>query len=439
MFYKIHFLFLLFAFVLVGCSNEKNTITNSANNSGKIALKFDKLNAPSSVVLITATLKREGFTEITGQLNIKTDSSAELLLNEIPEGNWQLLVEAQDSLGKIIYSGETDVTIVADFITSVNLTLLPTTSGVGSIYLYVSWGQTVGMHKWIDYYKNPILQKKQSPLSPNVIALPKILYDNGLYKMYYQNVFDGAKALIGYSESTDGYKWNFPFSGSVSPTDSSYYGWDSYTRGIGPVIKIGERYFLYYYGFENQYSLWQIGLATSFDGNHFTKRSEPVIKATDTERLLVAGDILKVDNEYFLYYTYGDASSGSYIKGISLAVSNDGVNWERYPQNPVLIPTQSWEGRGIGHPSVIYDGGEFKMIYMEASGVGFGVATSKDGKNWTKKNNNPVFTSKDTYQNWSQGVFYPFIRKIDNKYKLFYTGSNYLGELCIGVAEKNSW
>ena len=79
------------------------------------------------------------------------------------------------------------------------------------------------------------------------------------------------------------------------------------------------------------------------------------------------------------------------------------------------------------------------MVYMDATGSGFGIATSKDGKNWVKSNNNPVFTSKNTFQQWSYGVYYPFIRKIDNKYKLFYTGSNYLGELCIGVAEKNSW
>lgn len=439
MFNKISFLLLLFAFVLVGCSTEKENITNTANNSGKIALKFDKVNAPSSVVIITATLKREGFQEISGQLNIKSDSSAELLLSEIQEGKWHLIVEAQDSLGKIIYAGETDVTIVADYITSVNLTLLPTNSGVGSIYIYVTWGQISDLNKWEDYNQNPIIQRQQSPLFPNEIALSKIIYENGLYKMYYQNVFNTAKALIGYSESSNGYTWKFPFTSSVSPTDSSNYGWDSYTRGIGPVIKVGERYFLYYYGFENQYSLWQIGLATSFDGIHFTKRSEPVLKATDTERLVVASDILKVDNKYFLYYTFGDASSRNYVKGISLAISNDGINWERYSQNPIIIPTQVWEGGGVGHPSVIYDNGEFKMIYMEASGAGFGLATSKDGKNWQKGVKNPVFTSKDTYQNWSQGVYYPFMRKIDNKYKLFYTGTNYSGELCIGIAEKTSW
>lgn len=433
------YLFVLITFFFVSCSKENNTIVDSTKSPGKISLKFDKTNAPSSVVFINAFLRREGFNDINGYLNIKTDSSAELLLNDIPEGTWHLLVEAQDSLGKIIYAGETDVTIVSNFITQVNLTLLPTTTGVGSIYISVNWGQIVPGNSWVDYSKNPIFQKKQSPLNPNVVALPKILYENGLYKMYYQNVFSSAKALVGYAESVDGYSWNSPYLSSVSPKDTNLYSWDGYTQGIGPVIKDGNQYFLYYYGFQNQYDYWQIGLATSTDGKHFTKNLNPVIKATETERLVVAGDILKINNMFYLYYTYGDASSKAYIKGISLAISSDGINWERYAQNPILIPTQYWEGKGIGHPSVIYDGGEYRMVYMDAVGNGFGVATSKDGKNWLKENNNPVFTSKNTSQRWSEGVFYPFIRKIDNKYKLFYTGSNYLGELCIGIAEKNEW
>ncbi|OIO23707.1 MAG: hypothetical protein AUJ54_01120 [Ignavibacteria bacterium CG1_02_37_35] len=436
---KKYFIFLLVPFLFLSCSKDNNTIVDSTKSPGKISLKFDKANAPSSVVFINASLKRDGYTNIHGNLNIKTDSSAELLLNDIPEGTWHLLIEAQDSLGKIIYAGETDVTIVSNFITQVNLTLLPTTTGVGSIYIYITWGQSIPTTGWIDFIKNPIFLKKQSPLGPNDIALPKILYENGLYKMYYQNVFSSAKALIGYAESIDGYNWNSPYQSSVSPKDSNLYSWDSYTRGIGPVIKDRDQYFLYYYGFHNQYDYWQIGLATSSDGNHFTKKLNPVIKATDTERLTVAGDILKVNNIFYLYYTYGDASTGEFIKGISLAVSSDGVNWERYAQNPVLTPTQNWEGKGIGHPSVIYDGGEFRMVYMDAVGSGFGVATSKDGKSWAKSNHNPVFTGKNTSQQWSYGVYYPFVRKIDNKYKLFYTGSNYLGELCIGIAEKNEW
>ena len=390
-------------------------------------------------MLITASLRREGFSEISGHLNIKTDLSAELLMNDIPEGTWHLIVEAQDSLGKVIYIGETDVTIVENFITQVNLTLLPTSSGVGSIYIYVTWGQTLPLKSWIDYSKNPIFLKKQSPLNPNDIALSKILYENGVYKMYYQNVFSSAKALVGYAESMDGYNWKTPYLYSVSPLDTNLTSWDAYTKGIGPVLKDGDQYLLYYYGFQNQSAYWQIGLATSLDGKHFAKRSDPVIKATETERLVVAGDIIKVNNMFYLYYTYGDASSTNYIKGISLAISNDGVNWERYSQNPILTSTQNWEGRGIGHPSVIYDGNEFKMVYMDADGTGFGIATSKDGKNWLKSGINPVFTAKNTFQNWSRGVYYPFLRKIDNKYKLFYTGNNYLGELCIGIAEKVEW
>ena len=53
------------------------------------------------------------------------------------------------------------------------------------------------------------------------------------------------------------------------------------------------------------------------------------------------------------------------------------------------------------------------MIYQMYANTdsAFGMATSPDGKNWTKSIANPVFTSGKTYNKWASGIDYPFLMK----------------------------
>lgn len=66
------------------CSEQSNPTNNKEN--GKILLKIDRANAPSGVSLVTATLSREGFSNISGTLNLQSDSSADILLDNIAAG-----------------------------------------------------------------------------------------------------------------------------------------------------------------------------------------------------------------------------------------------------------------------------------------------------------------------------------------------------------------
>ncbi len=53
---------------------------------------------------------------------------------------WHLKVDAEDDSGLVLYTGETEVQIFAGFTSQVYLTLQPTGSGTGSIYINVTWG-----------------------------------------------------------------------------------------------------------------------------------------------------------------------------------------------------------------------------------------------------------------------------------------------------------
>ncbi len=72
---KIIWLFLI-SLLLLSCNYQSNPIETKIN--GKLLLKIDRANAPSSVTLVTATLSREGFSNISTTLNLQSDSTADI-------------------------------------------------------------------------------------------------------------------------------------------------------------------------------------------------------------------------------------------------------------------------------------------------------------------------------------------------------------------------
>src|SRR5687767_403699 len=71
-----------------------------------------------------------------------------------------------------------------------------------------------------------------------------------------------------------------------------------------------------------------------------------------------------------------------------------GTTWTKYESNPIITqgPSGSWDSNSISSGQVIYDGQIYSMWYSGNNGVieQIGLATSLDGKNWTKYAGNPV-------------------------------------------------
>jgi hypothetical protein len=111
--------------------------------------------------------------------------------------------------------------------------------------------------------------------------------------------------------------------------------------------------------------------------------------------VLVHGDT----GEYHLYYGgHADLTAPMGIPSgtaIGLAVSVDGVSFERRTTEPVLSPGEvgSWDSEAVAFPSVFYDNGRFQMWYQGWDGNEWatGRAVSVDGRSWSKDPANPVF------------------------------------------------
>src|SRR5664280_958897 len=213
--------------LIIGCSKNDTIANPSSSSNGGISFKFDPKTVPEGVTLISATLTKANFTTITKNLNLISDSTGDVSIPAIQVGTWHLKVDAKDNNGTIIYTGETDVIVQENIVVQLNLTLNPVSSGTGTIYIFVTWG-TNNNGKWIDFGGNPILTRTNNPSLPNHVAMGKILFDNGIYKMWYQAVYNSAVASIWYAESQDGISWNTIRSSPVlSPGTSG--SWDDYS------------------------------------------------------------------------------------------------------------------------------------------------------------------------------------------------------------------
>jgi len=378
-------------------------------------------------------MTRENHTPIVANLNLTSDTTATLLIQEIAIGSWHLLVQAYDNNNNVAYEGETSVTINENQTTSVNLVLQPNSTGKGDVLIYVSWGNILSHPQWNDYQNSPFFFRQGDENDMMGIVSRHILYEDNIYKMWFTTLTSQWTGRIFYATSTDGIQWQRVSNQPV--LNVSQNSWDSRSVGNGPVIRINGAYRIYYGGRTSDNAHNHIGMAVSQDGLTWEKFPTPIIYAEPGwEFQLGASDIIKINGIYHLYY-YG-YSNNSYK--IGLATSLDGVVWNKYPGNPILSPTKPWEGSGIYHPTVYLDDGLYKMIYMTSSTTtsGLGMAYSSDGKNWTKYNNNPVFTTSRLTNNWAYRIGFPSVIKIDNSYRLYYSGRrNYSGDWALGFAQ----
>jgi hypothetical protein len=164
-------------------------------------------------------------------------------------------------------------------------------------------------------------------------------------------------------------------------------GWFMYENGM---------YHVWYGGWKGNYdhavkNFVKLGYAYSTDGIHWTKSSgNPIYSQHWTEDMAV----VKSGNTYYMFaeneYT-GDGDGAT----IDLYTSADKVHWTRH--GVVLSPGDDvWDANAVGTPTVWKEANTWYMLY-EGFGSGLagqvGLATSLDGKNWSRHPQNPVLTN----------------------------------------------
>lgn len=337
---------------------------------------------------------------------------------------------------------------------------------IGGICLVISCSQDEEVVPVVESPRLSTLQWERNPENPVVtgeegsiedLADPTVIYDNGIFKMWAGGVkADKTIAYVCYSESGDGVAWSQPE--IVFEPQLGTNTWDNQKVEVPTVIKDeqesdpNKRYKMWYGGANTATpDNTVIGYAFSPDGMTWTRLAEedspygvaglvmkPGFEIGDAG---VVSDptVIKKDQVYHIWYNSFGANNEIMI---SYATSMDGYNWEKYGNNPVMVPTESWEELGPGditkdvsHPFVgIHpDSEEFYMVYgsFNASQYetydGLGYASSKDGVDWIKDNTNPFFISNVGIKAEQLGIHAVSVVFVGETFYLFYGAADQSG------------
>lgn len=117
--------------------------------------------------------------------------------------------------------------------------------------------------------------------------------------------------------------------------------------------------------------------------------------------------------------------NGNRTNDIELAISKDGINWEKCKHNPVFT--------GGYAPTVIKEGQLYKMWYVIGGFPDFRIsyAKSNDGIHWKTDKAKAIMAPECKWE--GVGICYPFVIKSEDCYTMFYS-SMPLPHTDVGIA-----
>lgn len=190
-----------------------------------------------------------------------------------------------------------------------------------------------------------------------------VLFINGVYKMWYTGQANG-KSYIGYAQSEDGINFKRY---SDTPILSPQLSWEKESV-MNPCVLYENGIYRMWYSAGETYEPNSIGYAESKDGINFKRCFDAPILTCNSERFYeqdrIGGcQVIKTeDMGYLIFYIgYSDIDTAC----ICCAKSKDGIsNWVRSPLNPLVYPTKhEWDGDACYKPTVLFESGKWKIWY----------------------------------------------------------------------------
>ncbi len=261
---------------------------------------------------------------------------------------------------------------------------------------------------------------------------------NGTFRIFFSTRDRQNKSHIGYIEiNLNRPREILAISEKPVLSPGSPESFDCDGISLGNIIKVNDRYFLYYSGWRLQSDVpWrnQIGVAQSRDGITFVKEDKPVLTLDSTDPFSLSYPWVINQKGKFLMWYGSNLNWGQALESmehvIKSANSTDGLAWKK--SGKINIPLKAQE-IGISRPCIIWDGEKYLMWYsrrLKQYKIGF--ATSEDGEAWTRQDDEVHFLpSSDTWDN--ESVEYTHVFKYDNQMYMLYCGNGY-GKTGFGLA-----
>ncbi|MBD3340004.1 MAG: T9SS type A sorting domain-containing protein [Candidatus Lokiarchaeota archaeon] len=280
--------------------------------------------------------------------------------------------------------------------------------------------------KWEKYLENPIIDLGMpEEWDTHDLLCPCIILANNKYQMFYSG--RGGVWQVGLTVSSNGLTWNKVNNNPILVTGHSGE-WDD-NGVVQPFVIFHDNVFKMWYAGSDGFN-WRIGYATSTDGVVWHKfTANPILDvgqaASWDEATVARPSVIIQNNEYRMWYV-GKNNKNEF--NIGYATSYNGFDWIKYENNPVLESgfSDEWDSIWVSQPLVIFDGQNYLMWYTGYDGYNMkiGKAVSADGINWIKHENNPILYPGIS-NSWDEiDVSYPNVIYDNSTFKMWYIGND---------------
>jgi predicted GH43/DUF377 family glycosyl hydrolase len=254
-------------------------------------------------------------------------------------------------------------------------------------------GESVSSFRW-ETRAAPVLPRGEAGEFDSADALnPAIVRRDATHYNFYSG-FDGKTWRTGLATSSDGERWT-----KLGPVLSPE-GWEGdYWAANGAALAVEGEFFYWYQAARPA----RIALARSHDGRNWRKHPGPVLdpgpRGSWDERAVADPYVIRASDHYYMYYLGQDRARR---QRLGVARSSDGVVWEKLRANPVLElgAHEAFDEAGLGEPAVWAGHGSYWMLYTgrdRREHRRIGLARSGDGVRWTRVADAPLLSGAEPW------------------------------------------
>jgi beta-1,2-mannobiose phosphorylase / 1,2-beta-oligomannan phosphorylase len=256
---------------------------------------------------------------------------------------------------------------------------------------------------------------------------PDVVRFKGRYYMYYTTHRGDKGIAVGIATSDNLIRWT-KVADMLPAADYETNG-----LGAPAAIILGNKVHLFYQTYGNG-PKDAICHAISDDGIHFKRNeTNPVFSPTGdwTCGRAIDAEVVVDGSRMLLYWATRNPEMKIQMIGVSSAPMDSGFgrnDWKQICQKPILKPELPWEGACIESASPFKHNGKFYMFYAgsyNATPQQIGIAVSEDGVNYKRMSEKPLLPNGtagtwNAHESGHPGVFVDD----DGKMYLFYQGTN---------------
>jgi hypothetical protein len=278
---------------------------------------------------------------------------------------------------------------------------------------------------WRRPFDHPVMDHDSMGFDSEGIRGISIIFDEGLFKMWYGG-YNGDHFMMGYATSPDGINWTRGNGGNPVMALGPDGSWDDHDLWGAQVIKEATTYRMWYDAGDG--AINRVGYAYSEDGVHWTKYDKNPVLTPDNsgfDSTHVGVECVFHQGGSYIMMFIGNAGHG-YDSSMGIATSSDGYHWAKNSE-PIFSLGAAGKFDSVAYRSAaVYTlDGKHIMFYSGDDGTVYriGAAESTDYLTWTRLNDGNYIIGNGTAGSWDEDMMIEkAIQRTNGRYYMWYCG-----------------